>query len=79
MIGPWRNRKAVLLIVLVLVCTVAAFSFGMAYPTEVANPALGAGWQCLRTAGIVTTCHRVVHAEPMSHRSQTQAADTRRV
>jgi hypothetical protein len=78
MTGPWRNRKTFLLIASVLACTAAAVSIGLAYPTPVANPALGADWQCHRSVGILTTCHRVSHAEPMSHRPLTHPADTRR-
>jgi hypothetical protein len=79
MTDPWRNRKALLLTVLVLACTAVAVSIGVVYPTPVASPALGADWKCHRAVGIVTTCHRVVHAAPMSHRPQTQVPDTLRV
>jgi hypothetical protein len=66
-----------LLVASVLACAAVAISF--AYPTPVANSALGAEWQCHRTVGIVTTCRRVSHVVPTSHRPQTQPADTRRV
>ena len=68
MTGYWRNRKAFLLIASVLACTAAAVSIGLAYPTPVASPELGADWKCQRTVGLVTTCHRISRAEPMNHR-----------
>lgn len=77
MTGPWRNRKALFVIASVLACTAAAVSVGLAYPTPVANSALGADWQCLRTAGLVTTCHRISHVEPMSHHRPILAVGAR--
>ena len=65
MTGYWRNRKAFLLIASVLACTAVAVS--LAYPTPVPSPQLGADWQCHRSVGIVTTCHRVSHVAPTSH------------
>jgi hypothetical protein len=52
----------------VLACTAVAVSVSLAYPTPVANPQLGAGWQCQRSIGIMTTCHRVSHVAPTNHR-----------
>ncbi|MBV8926635.1 MAG: hypothetical protein JOZ74_14800 [Bradyrhizobium sp.] len=66
-----------MLIASVLACTAVAVSIGLAYPTPVSNPALGADWRCLRSVGIVTTCRRVSHAQPMSHRLSTQPGATR--
>jgi hypothetical protein len=77
MTGSSRNRKAFLVIASVLACAAVAVSVGLAYPTPVASPALGADWQCHRTAGIVTTCHRISHVEPMSHHRPIQAVGTR--
>jgi hypothetical protein len=74
MTGSWRNRKAFLVIASVLACTAVAVSVGLAYPTPVANPELGADWQCHRTVGLVTTCHRISHVEPMGNRRPTQLA-----
>ena len=71
MTGYWRNGKAFLVIALVLVGAAAAVS--LAYPTPVPSPQLGADWQCHRSVGIVTTCHRVSHVAPMSHRPPLQA------
>jgi hypothetical protein len=76
MTGPRWNGKAFLLILSALACI--AVAIGFAYPTPVANPALGAGWQCHRSVGIMTTCHRVVHAVPTNHHPKMQIADTRR-
>ena len=68
MTGSWRNRKAFLVIASVLACTAVAVSVGLAYPTPVPSPQLGTDWQCHRSVGIVTTCHRVSHVAPASHR-----------
>jgi hypothetical protein len=79
MAGPSRNRKVLILIATVLSCTAIAVSLGFALPTPVANPALGADWQCHRSAGIMTTCQRVSHAAPTRHRSIAQPDAARRV
>jgi hypothetical protein len=77
MTGPRRNRKAFLVIASVLACTALAVSVSLAYPTPVASPQLGADWQCHRSVGIVTTCHRVSHVAPTSHRRPVQAIGAR--
>jgi hypothetical protein len=73
------NRKTLILVIAALSCAAVAVFIGFAYPTPVANPALGADWQCHRSAGILTTCHRVSHAAPATHRSILGPVDTRRV
>jgi len=79
MTSPSRKRKAFILIAAVLSCAVIALTIGIAYPTPVANTALGADWQCHRSAGIVTTCQRVSHAAPSQYRSLVQPVALRRV
>lgn len=79
MTGPSRNRAALLLLASVAACTAAALSIGFAYPTPVANPALGADWQCLRSVGIVTTCHRISHIAPAAHHLLVHPVDIRGV
>jgi hypothetical protein len=79
MTGPRRNGKAFWVIASVLACAAAAFSVSLAYPTPVANPELGADWQCHRTVGLVTTCHRISRAEPTSHRPLIQPTGSRQV
>lgn len=79
MTGPSRNRKAMIIIALVLSGAAVALSIGFAYPTPVTNAALGADWQCLRSAGIVTTCHRISHAQPMINRSNVRPVGFARV
>jgi hypothetical protein len=79
MTGPSRNRKALILIAAVLSCAAVALSIGIAYPIPVENRALGAEWQCHRSAGIVTTCRRVSRVEPTIHRQTIQPAEARRV
>ncbi|HEY7843646.1 MAG TPA: hypothetical protein VID30_08210 [Bradyrhizobium sp.] len=77
MTGSFWNRKALLLIGAVLACVTLAISIGLAYPTPVESPTLGAEWQC-RRAAIVTTCRRVSHAEPTLHHTHKHLIDTRR-
>ena len=72
MFGSWRNRKALLVIASVVACTAVAISVSFAYPTPVPSPELGADWQCHRSVGIVTTCHRLSHVAPTSHRRPAQ-------
>jgi len=79
MTSPSRNRKLVILIAAVLSGAAIALCIGVAFPTPVANPALGADWQCHRSAGIVTTCQRVSHAVPSLHRAIVQPVVLRRV
>jgi hypothetical protein len=77
MTGLWRNGKAFFVVASVLACTAVAVSVSLAYPTPVASPELGAGWQCRRAVGILTTCHRVSHVEPMNHRRLMQVVGMR--
>jgi len=77
MTGSSWNRKALLLVGAVLACATLAISIGLAYPTPVENPTLGAEWQCQRSA-IVTTCRRVSRAEPMVHHTHKHFIDTRK-
>ena len=69
------NRKVFLLIMAALLSVVVAVSIGLAYPTPVASPGLGADWECHRSA-IVTTCRRISRAEPMVHHPHLHSADT---
>jgi hypothetical protein len=77
MTGSFWNRKALLLIGAVLACVTLAVSIGLAYPTAVESPTLGAEWQC-RRAAIVTTCRHVSHAGPTAHYKPRHLTDTRR-
>ena len=52
----WRTSKAFVVIVATLACAAALGSVVLAYPRIVPNQALGAEWQCMRTAFVVTTC-----------------------
>ena len=79
MAGPSRNRKVFIVIATVLSCAAIALCIGIAFPTPVANTALGADWQCHRSAGIVTTCQRVSHAAPSLYRSPVHPVALRRV
>lgn len=73
MTGSWRNGKAFLVIASAVAGAAVAVSVSLAYPTPVPSPELGAEWQCHRSVGIMTTCHRVSHVAPTSHHRPTQA------
>jgi hypothetical protein len=75
---PW-NRKILTLTLAALTCAAVAVSMSFAYPTEVASPMLGVGWQCHRAVGILTTCSRVSHVMPTNIRAPIRAMDIRRV
>lgn len=60
MTAPARNRK---FLAAVLILAIALVSVALGYPREVANPVLGGGWHCSRTA-FVTTCRRTSPALP---------------
>jgi hypothetical protein len=79
MTSPSRKRKAFILVAAVLSCAAVALTIGIAFPTPVANPALGADWQCHRAAGIMTTCQKVSHAAPSLYRSLAQPVAMRGV
>jgi hypothetical protein len=79
MTGQQWNRKILTVIAAALTCTAVAVSISFAYPTQVASPTLGAGWQCHRAVGILTTCSRVSNVVPMNTRTPTRAMDIRRV
>ncbi|HLZ03616.1 MAG TPA: hypothetical protein VKR55_15890 [Bradyrhizobium sp.] len=72
MTGSVWNRKALILIAAALSGAAVAVTIGLAYPTPVANPTLGAGWECHRSAGIMTTCRRISRVEPTVHRSASR-------
>ena len=79
MTSPWRSRKVLTFIGAALVCVAAvAVSFALAYPQPVSSPALGSEWQCHRAAGILMTCNRVSHAEPMTLHPRPVPVDFRR-
>lgn len=79
MTGSTWNRRAQILIAAALSGAAVAVTVGLAYPIPVANPALGAGWQCHRSAGIVTTCRRISRIEPSVHRSTSGPVGALRV
>jgi hypothetical protein len=65
MTAPSRNRK-VLAWAAALVLAVALFSITLGYPKKVADPVLGAEWQCSHTA-FLTSCTRI--APPRARQS----------
>jgi hypothetical protein len=72
------KRRAFVWTMAALIGAVVVASIALAYPTEVARPALGDEWLCHKSA-IVTTCHRVSHAEPITDRDSGRLAGTRLV
>jgi len=79
MTGQRWNRKILTLTLAALTGAAVAVSISFAYPTEVASPTLGAGWQCHRAVGILTTCSRASHVVPTNDRSGIRAMEIRKV
>jgi hypothetical protein len=79
MTGQQWNRKILTLIAAALTCAVVAGSISFAYPTQVASPTLGAGWQCHRSVGILTTCSHVSHVVPLNNPARPRVTDIRKV
>src|ERR1700738_1469928 len=68
MFGTVWNRKqfGFVALILTLACVAAFLSIALVHPTPTANGTLGVGWQCNKTAGMLTVCTRVAHARPTS-------------
>ena len=80
MTGFWRNRKSLMTVAAVVVCSGAfAVSVAFTYPQPVSTHTLGAEWQCHRAVGIFVTCTRVGRVEPMLDRQRREPVDLRRV
>ena len=80
MTSPLWNRKVLVFVAVALICGAAvAVSLALAYPQPVDSSTLGAGWQCHRAVGLVTTCSRVSRAEPLVHHPRFVPVDFRRV
>jgi hypothetical protein len=61
MTAPSRSRKLRATAV-VLVLMAVLVSIALCYPKQVADPVLGGGWRCSRTA-FVTSCTRTAPAQ----------------
>jgi hypothetical protein len=67
MIRKWTSRQLRLPVAIVTLIGVAAFvSIGLAHPKPTSDGGLGAGWECSKTAGMLTVCTRVARARPAS-------------
>lgn len=60
-----RKRRGLLVAIAALTGVVAYLSTGLVHPKPTFNAALGAEWQCSKTAGMVTVCTKVHHARPL--------------
>ena len=72
-----RNRNVLWVIGTALACAAAVLTVGIASPRPVSNAMLGAEWECHRSAGIMTTCRPLSHAEPLIHHTRPLAIDNR--
>ena len=79
MTGSSWNRKVLIVIAVALSSLAVVVCIGLAYPIPVANPALGANWECHRSAGIVTTCRRISRVQPAIHRALDRPSEPQRV
>jgi hypothetical protein len=60
----WTTRKVVFIAAAVMLTGAAAFLWiALAYPKPISSAALGAEWQCTRTAFFWTSCSRIRHSE----------------
>jgi hypothetical protein len=75
----WIHKKLALVVSLVaLACAAAVLSGGLTHPEPTASASLGVEWQCIRIAGILTTCSRAPHTEPVLQSSQKKTQCLRR-
>jgi hypothetical protein len=64
------TRKLALIVAAV---TLAFLSLAMAYPKPIASAALGAEWQCTRTAFVWTSCSRIRPTEAVAQSARKDA------
>jgi hypothetical protein len=63
----WNGKRFRLTVaVATLVCAAALLSISLMQPKPTPDPGLGAGWQCSKTAGMLTVCTKVAHVRPAS-------------
>jgi hypothetical protein len=75
----WTRKGLMLSVAIVTLAAIAAaLSIGLAYPEPVSSAALGPDWQCTRLAFVLTTCRRMVRAEPALASSREDPACPRR-
>jgi hypothetical protein len=67
----WTQKKLALILSLAaLACAAAVLSSGLTHPEPTASASLGAEWQCVRIAGMLTSCTKARHTEPLLQSSQ---------
>ena len=61
----WARKGLVLSVGIVTLAVVAAaVSIALAFPEPVSSAGLGPDWQCSRIAFVITSCSRIVGAQP---------------
>jgi hypothetical protein len=79
MTGMWTTKKLASIGTAVTLAGTAAFlAIAMAYPKPISSAALGADWQCTRTAGMWTSCSRISHTEAVVQSARKDAPCPRR-
>jgi hypothetical protein len=78
MTPAWLSRKQFALVIgfVSLVGAAAFLSTGSSRPETISSAGTGAEWQCTRVAGILTTCSKVRHTDPVlrsSHKDKDKA------
>jgi hypothetical protein len=75
MTGMWSTtRKLTFLGATVTLTGAAAFLWvAVAYPKPISSAALGAEWQCTRTAFVWTSCSRILQTEAVAQSARKDA------
>jgi hypothetical protein len=60
------RRLGLTVAIATLVCAAGLFSISLMNPKPTPDPGLGAGWQCSKTAGMLTVCTKVAQTHPTS-------------
>jgi hypothetical protein len=63
----WSNKQLRRIVAIAtLVCAVAVLSISLMHPKPTADTGLGVGWQCSKTAGMLTVCTKIAQVRPAS-------------
>jgi hypothetical protein len=75
MTGTWWTTRKLAFVGAAVTLTGAAalLSVALAYPKTISSAALGAEWQCTRTAFVWTSCSRIAHTEPVVQSARKDA------